>query len=267
MLSTATAIQFVRITRTGRTGPIVLVAERPNGDEVELVVKFTAGCDMQEASLAREAIGAELGADLGLPVPEAFAVELTPDFVAAIPDAAVRQRLGASCSVAFGSKLMTGQYSVWSPSMSITTSMVPTAAAIFAFDAIVQNSDRRDINPNCLVRDMEFRIFDHELAFSHGLVLGWQPPWQLGGLSHFATPGAHIFRRGLHRRDIDFEPIRAAWSGLGDGQIAGYASALPNAWQSASAAATAAVDLIAGARDQIDSCIIEMRRVLECPAS
>ncbi len=267
MLSSATAVEYVRLTTSGRTGPAVLIAERPDGSEVELVVKFTAGCDLQETNLVREAIGACLAADLALPVPEAFAVLLEPDFIEAVPDNTLRQRLRDSSPIAFGSKLMASQFSLWSPAMGIPANMIPTAAAIFAFDAITQNSDRRDINPNCKVRDVDLRIFDHELAFSHGLVLGWRPPWLPGGLRHLETPGAHIFRRGLLRRAIDFAPVRAAWSGLGDGQIAEYASALPVEWSAAHAAGAAATALISQARDNIDACIIEIGRVLECPTN
>lgn len=244
-----------------------MVAERPDGSEIELVVKFTTGCDLGEGSLVREAIGARLAADLGLPVPEAFAVELSPDFIASVPNAVFRQKMETSAPVAFGSKLMAAQFTAWSPAMSLPTSMLHTAAAIFAFDAIVQNSDRGESRPNCIVRDLEVRIFDHELAFSHGLVLGWQPPWVMGGLSHLETPGAHIFRRGLLGRSIDFAPIRAAWEGLGDAHIAEYASALPAVWQAAAAAAHEAVSLITSARDNIDGCITEIGRVLECPTN
>jgi len=55
--------------------------------------------------------------------------------------------------------------------------LVQTAAEVLVFDAIVQNPDRRADNPNCLVRGDEIRIIDHELAFSHGLVIGSVPPW------------------------------------------------------------------------------------------
>jgi hypothetical protein len=48
--------------------------------------------------------------------------------------------------------------------------MLPVAAAIFVFDAIVQNADRRVDNANCLVKGNEIRIIDHEMTFTHGLV-------------------------------------------------------------------------------------------------
>lgn len=267
MLSTATAVEFSRTTKFGRTGPLVVLAERPDGTEVELVLKHSRGCDLGVTSLAREAIAAELAADLALPVPEAFAVTLDPEFVSSVPDPNVQSLLAASSPVAFGSKLMTGQFSAWSPVNSIPTALLSTAAAIFAFDGIIQNPDRRDTNPNCLVRDTEVRIFDHELAFSHGMVLGWKAPWVLDGLSYLASPGAHVFFRGLRKREIDFETIRHAWAGLGDDKIGEYGSALPPEWSAAAGNAATAVKLISDARDRIADCIVEMRRVLECPAS
>lgn len=47
----------------------------------------------------------------------------------------------------------------------------PTAAGVLLFDAIIQNPDRRDENPNCLVQGNELRMIDHELAFAHRLIL------------------------------------------------------------------------------------------------
>lgn len=97
--------------------------------------------------------------------------------------------------------------------------MLPTAAAIFVFDAIIQNVDRRADNPNCLVKGNEIRIIDHEMAFTHRLVLGWRPPWTPGSLKDLEKPGFHIFRDQLRRRAIDLSAIRDAWSALSDAQL------------------------------------------------
>lgn len=88
------------------------------------------------------------------------------------------------------------------------------------------------------------RIIDHEVAFAHRLLLGWKPPWQLGGLQGLVDPGAHIFRDKLRRVALNFDPIRAAWTALSDGRIEGHASALPEEWATAAADAAAAIRLI-----------------------
>lgn len=157
---------------------------------------------------------------------------------------------------------MTGQYSAWTEGTPIGEEMLDVAAAIFAFDGIVQNPDRRTANPNCIVRGSNIRIFDHELCFSHGLVIGWQAPWVLGGLATLEQAGNHIFRSGLRRRGIDMAPIEAAWLRIADQRLAQYLACIPEEWSAAISAAQAAIDLAAAARDNIQGCIEEIKRVL-----
>jgi len=210
-----------------------------------------------------EGIAACLAADLGLPVSEPLLVEVTPEWISLISNSERRRKIEASSRTAFGSRLMTGQFALWNTGTKLTQAMVPAAAAILAFDGIIQNPDRRVANPNCFVRGDDIRIFDHELAFSHRLVLQWQPPWKPGGLSDLEKPGFHIFRNGLRQRDIDFNAIRDAWSGLSDAQIARYGSSLPAEWEAAQHDVEAALTLIRDARNNIDECIVEIQRVLK----
>ena len=262
MLTKVVASEFSRPATSGRTGPLILICERADGSTVEVMAKFTTGCDQGVINLSREAVAACLAADLGLPIPEAFLVEIPPDFADAVPDAGARAKIKTSSPCAFGSHFMTGQFSTWSSSSTISAIMLPMAAAIFVFDAIIQNPDRRGTNPNCLVRGNDLRIFDHELAFTHGIILGWRPPWVAGGLKTLETPGNHIFREGLRRQAIDYGPIRDAWQGLSDGKISAYEGVCPPDWADAEAAIKAAVSLIRDARDHIDGCLTEVQRVM-----
>jgi hypothetical protein len=84
--------------------------------------------------------------------------------------------------------------------------------AIFAFDAFVENPDRKPSNPNLLVKGDEFRIIDHELAlFVRGL-LPRPAPWQAGYLNHMMGPDSHVFAARLRGVALDLDAIRAAWS-------------------------------------------------------
>jgi hypothetical protein len=212
VLKRVSPIQYDRAVTRGRTGPLFITCEATDGSAVEVVAKFSGGCHQGNVNLAREVVGACLAGDLGLPVPEPFLINIPAQWAATIPDTSERAKVQRSSPVAFGSRAVTGQLSVWSPGNSISDIMLPMAAGIFVFDGIIQNPDRRSGNPNCLVRGDELRIFDHELAFSHGLVLGWTPPWVIGGLKPMETNGNHIFRAGLKGRSIDYGPIRAAWA-------------------------------------------------------
>ncbi|MGN6422455.1 MAG: HipA family kinase [Asticcacaulis sp.] len=262
LLRNAEAVELIRPTSVGRTGPLIIACELDNGDVVELVAKFSGRCEEGAIHLAREVIGASLAGYLGLPVPEPFFVNISDDWVSTIPDPTIRQNVLISSRTAFGSRLITGQYSIWSAGNIVTAAMLPMASAIFAFDAIVQNPDRRIGNPNCLVRGDQLRIFDHELAFSHRLLIGWQPPWALGSLQSFQNNGQHIFYHGLKGKNVDLQAIKAAWSALSDETIAGLADGLTGIWDNVNASVSDALTLIAGARDNIDGCITEIGRVL-----
>lgn len=262
MLKRISPIQYDRPATRGRTGPLFITCESGDGSIVEVVAKFSGGCDQGNINLAREVIGACLAGDLGLPVPEPFLIDIPAEWASTIPDANERAKVQRSSSVAFGSRAMTRQFSVWTPGNAISDITLPMAAGIFVFDGIIQNPDRRSDNPNCLVRGDELRIFDHELAFSHGLMIGWTPPWVMGGLKSMETNGNHIFRAGLKGRAIDFGPIRAAWAGLSDARIADYERALPAEWTDVANATASATKLIRDARDNIDAVLNEVKRVI-----
>ncbi|MBN8991627.1 MAG: hypothetical protein J0H42_25595 [Rhizobiales bacterium] len=262
MLSLVSPVSYLKPTTRGKTEPLMVLCERQDGSEVELVAKFSGACEEKEVNLAREVIAACLAGDLGLPVAEPMIVASSPQWISSIPDPAVRAKVAASCPVAFGSKLWTGQFSVWNSGTQITESMLQTAAAIFTFDAIIQNFDRRDENPNCLINGERMLIFDHEQAFMHGLVLFWTPPWTLGGLQNFEVPARHIFRPNLFGRAIDFPSIKTSWTNISDQRVTEYLAAVPPEWRGNQGPLDAALALIRDARDNIDGCLQEISRVL-----
>ena len=265
MLKRVTAVEFVRQATRGRTKPSQLVCETADGETVEVYAKFSAGCDQREVNLTREVVAACLAADLELPVPEPFLIEIPPDWADTVQDDECRSRIKASSTIAFGSKLVTRQFSIWNSGTIISDTMLPTAAAIFVFDAIIQNPDRRSENPNCLVRGDQLRIIDHELALALDVpIIGWKPPWILGGLNSMETPGNHIFRAGLRRCTIDFGPIQNSWKALSDDRFAEYRSGIPAEWKSESVETSVerAMTHIGNARDNIEACLQEIRRVL-----
>lgn len=261
MISRAVLSRIDRPAVSGRTGPVLAACENGDEDEVEVFVKLSAGCDQQATNLAREAIAACLAADLGLPVPKPWLVEIPPEITTVVNDAQVADKLQRSSPIAYGSTRSAG-FSVWSPGQRLTKAMHPVATGILLFDAMIQNPDRRADNPNCLVRGDDLRIIDHELAFAHGLLIGWQPPWAVGGLTNLETPGRHIFVQELKGEQLDFGPIRARWNGLSDARLQEYERSIPPEWEAARADIDAALKLIADARDNIDACIGELGRIL-----
>ncbi|WFU37557.1 hypothetical protein QA640_24090 [Bradyrhizobium sp. CB82] len=263
MLERVTAVEYVRPMSSGRTAPLLLACERGNGSTIYVVAKFSASCDEKEVSLAREVIAACLAADLRLPVPEPVLIEIPSSWSDVISDGAHRARVRNSNQIAFGSVLVTGGFAAWTPDTHVQEASVDTALGIFAFDAIIQNVDRRSENPNCLVRGEHIRIIDHELAFAARLILGWNPPWRVGGLSWLEQAGKHIFRKDLRRRGVDLRPVGLVWSAISDLRLADYRDAIPAEWRPmVDADVDTALTLIRDARDNIAGCLDEIKRVL-----
>jgi hypothetical protein len=263
MLRTVDAIEFNGAISTGRTSPCRVTCEADDGSLIEAAVKFSAGCDRREVNLALEVIAACLAGDLDLPIPEPLLVRWSREWADCIPDQTRRTLIQASAPVAFGSTLVLPGFRAWHRGARITDAMLPVAAAIFAFDALISNPDRREGNPNCLVKGNAIRIFDHEMALQHKLILNWIPPWRLGGLRELERPGAHIFLTGLKGRErLNLDQVQARWSALPDRRLREYETALPIDWSAASGAVGDATTLVAQARDNIDGCLSEVRRVL-----
>ncbi len=261
VIDRATLARVDRTTTSGRTRPVVAQCSSVDGD-VEIVLKPSKGCELGEASLAREAVAALLASDLGQPAPQPWLVDMPEEAIAAVQDPQIADRLRCSSKVAFGSTFQTG-FGIWQPDQQITESMMPLAAEILLFDAIIQNPDRRVGNPNCLLMNDELRIIDHEMAFSHHQVILWKPPWIPEGLKHIGNPGFHVFVGHLKGVRIDFSQAKDRWESLTDSRLQEYKEAVPDEWSAAGSDVDAAVALIAEARDNIDSCIGELRGILK----
>jgi hypothetical protein len=263
MIERLAAIQFDKQAGSGRTTPGFIVAEGTSGDEIELIAKLSARCDRGATSLAMELLCACLAGDLGLPIPQPYLVDLSPEWIESIADPVWAEAAQHSIPVAFGSRRAPAGFGQWITGTSMTEPLTSRAAAVLLFDSITDNPDRRRTNPNCLQRGDEIRIIDHELCFGP-LLIGWQPPWHIGALHHMTTPGIHIFRDALRGRDIEWATITQSWKDLSDETISDYEAALPMEWAIALPFVQSAVEKIRNARDHIDECAIEVQRVLKC---
>lgn len=231
MLETITATRFHRRMTSGRTGPVLLECEDDAEDTLEVVAKFK-GPHLPCGGLIREALCAMLAADLRLPVPACYCVELPADFLAALAvmHSAEADALSASIPLGFGSAKLPPGFSAWMPERDIPKAMLPAAGEIYAFDLLVQNPDRAPRNPNLQSKGERFAIFDHELALVTEGVLFWQPPWEVGALAGAGTAAGHVLWSGLHRRAPDLSRLLSAWEAIDDARIAAYGAAIPPEW-------------------------------------
>ena len=206
-----------------------------------------------------------LAKDLGLPVPECFVVRTDTDFIASIASSApeVAATLRASVPLGFGSAKLPPGFSAWMPERRIPKAMRASAAEIFAFDLLVQNSDRRPENPNLQSRGDQFAIFDHELALMIDGVLFWRPPWEPGSLEAAAGPDKHLLRRELQGTEPDLTRLVGAWEAINDQRLAEYRAALSPEWAVPPESADAAIAFLRDLRDHVQPAVHEVLRVLK----
>jgi hypothetical protein len=255
------AVRYDRKMNTGKTKPCLMACIKEDSTEVEAVVKFSSGCERGVGGLVTEAVAAMFAADLELPVPEPFLVEVDPQLIELITDAEVRLAASQSSAAAFGSKLLPPSHSVWIHTRQIPTELQQQALEIFAFDSLLSNGDRRPGNPNCLSNGKGFAIFDHELCFVPPL---WGPrPWEPNGLEFMkAAQAMHLFQQQLHGVALNLDRFAGAVEAVTPERIAEYLSALPPDWADDGGAADAAREQLLNLRSNIEAAITEVIRVL-----
>ena len=222
----------------GKTVPSLVTCIQPDGGEVELVIKFSGGCEAGIGSLLREAVAAMMAADLDLPVPEPFLVKVEVDFVATIPESDDRYReakrnAASSCGWNFGSKRLPSGFSTIFKGRTISQVLLPMAAEILAFDTFIANPDRTVKNPNCQTNGRDFAIFDHELGFRTEGVLFWKAPWEKDGIKFpKGQPDhlRHVFLDEVRGSAPDFRRLGGAFDVLTDARLDEYRSVLPPEW-------------------------------------
>ncbi len=264
MLARVTATEAMRQSETSLTKPVLMRCETSKGTSLEIHCKFSAGCHDGQKSLAREVVAACLAADLGLPVPDPYLVEVPTELASTVVDPDIAGLLQASSPVAFGSTDVGNQFHTWTSGNKVSDAMMPVALGTFVFDAVIDNRDRRIPNPNCLVAGDRVHLIDHELGFPPiaERAADWKPPWEPDSLRRLRN-GDHIFYRHLRKRPLDFSPLEAAWSKVTDRRLMEYREAIPSEWATALPAVAEALDQIRSVRDNFSGVIAEIRRVLQ----
>lgn len=225
------AVQFIRFMTSGRTGPVLLGCEDDSGTAAgEYVVKLKAGIERGERGLLAELVAARLAQHFQIAMPEPAIIQLEPDAAEVFAQAAPRypERFRESVGPNFGTKVVTG-FGIWPVDNPVPDVMLDQAASVFAFDALIDNPDRRFNNPNLFVKGDRLLVFDHELAFSFLLAIGLPTqPWTLEGQSYLQQ---HALYRGIRGRRPNWAQFSARLKDLADGMIAGIDSDVPPQWR------------------------------------
>lgn len=266
MLPLVTATRLGREVGNGRTRPVVLFCDQEStAEEIEVYVKLRGSRELTPAGLMCEGIAALLGRDLGLPIPEPFAVEITDQFIHAIEGTPQAPLFENSVGLSFGSRATYPQFAPWSAERVMPIPMRAVAADVFAFDAMIQNPDRRHDNPNCKVRDDELLIYDHDLAFCFlNGVLFWKPPWEQGGLDFLCgqLPTRHAFFDALRGMPHAFDRLVDAWNRIDSVRLNEYVAALPAEWIPVGDAPQRILGYLADLKSHLPETIMEIRKAL-----
>ena len=240
------ATTVLRAMSTGRTRPCLVLGTTADGEDYEVVIKWLAGIETKETGLICELMAALLARDLDLPVPKPFIVEVPSNFIVGEGKPELSTIVKKSAGLNFGCHKLPPGVGTWPKDKPIPVLLRPLAAEIFAFDALIQNPDRRRDNPNLLWSDDELFLCDHEQAFSFLLgVIGWQPPWTGLGTEFLRH---HVFFQQLAGLQHDWSRLTGALDALTDARLDEYIEAVPNEWRSNSKAAQEIADYLRRAR-------------------
>jgi len=102
------------------------------------------------------------------------------------------------------------------------------AADVYAFDALIQNPDRRYDNPNLFIASDEIYVYDHETSFSFlQAIFPSQQRWNLHSEIYLRN---HIFYAGLKGKSIELQRFGQRLSDLSDSVLDGLRDEIPEEW-------------------------------------
>ncbi len=102
------------------------------------------------------------------------------------------------------------------------------AANVFAFDALIQNPDRRTDNPNLFTQGDDVYVYDHETSFSFLLAVGSSSePWNLEREDYLAR---HVFYTRLRSKQISLDHFRQRLEELTETFFLNIREETPAAW-------------------------------------
>ncbi len=166
MIPILQAVQFHRLMGSGRTTPALCGCEDADGKSAgEFVVKLRGGLE-RSIGLTAELVANQLATYFGIPVPTPALVSIDAELadLVALNFPEKSKRIRDSIGLNFGSRQLS-DVTTWPVDKAIPEAMLATAVSIFAFDALIENPDRKfSPNPNLFSRGDVIFVFDHEFG-------------------------------------------------------------------------------------------------------
>lgn len=202
--------------------------------EADYIVKLRPNIFRQTHGILYEFFASRLASHFALRTPAVASVLISRKFIDALrflqsSDPLRYATIKDSEGFNFGSEWLGSGMSTWPIDASIPPGLIEQAAAIFAFDCMIDNDNRSAVNPNLLASADSFVIFDHELAFQF---LG-RPATKRG---NFGWRDAiderkdHPFFRGLKGVPVELSAFKFRLNGLTEHALAGICGSMPKAF-------------------------------------
>jgi hypothetical protein len=215
---------------SGRTNPILCGCSDAAGNAAgEFIVKLLGQPKAGSCGALLEFAASRLAQRFGILIPEAAVIELTQGFARLVADVQpqLAAALQASVGPNFGSRVIKPM-SIWLVGRMIPDAMLADATKIFAFDALIQNPDRRAENPNLFTQGDNIYVYDHETSFSFLFALSASlQPWNLEGQDYLQQ---HVFYSRLKSRELDFAEFRERLRTLTGTVLTRIKNEVPREW-------------------------------------
>ena len=228
MIEQVVATRFEKVMSSGRTNPCLLTCETESGDEVEVVMKLRSHPQVFPGAFCSEAFCCLLADDLDLPVQKPYRVMIDQAFAKTIPDPSLRDRFEKSAGENFGCAKWGQGFTIWPKNKKPTKETKSLVMEIFAFDAVIQNPDRKYSTPNLSFKGNDFIVFDHEAAFSNFRSFLPADPWSPSGVDFLKT---HIFYQALKGGDLRLERFQGGLVAVNEKRMDAYQKAIPSKWE------------------------------------
>jgi hypothetical protein len=228
-------------------------------EEVEYVVKFRSTVRGGRNGLCFEFFAAQVAILLGIPMPRPALIELDNELYEATRELAVRERIHRSIGLNFGTEYKTPGYTTWPVDDLVPPQLRQVASEIFAFDALIDNADRRRDKPNMLYNGDEILVIDHETAFAFTRLIGTsQDAWTVERINFLYN---HPFYSDLRGQPLELERFASAVQRMTDEEIKSISAAVPSDFSSDYVGKIGRH--LAAARDRVEEMIDALGRILQ----
>lgn len=172
-------------------------------------------------------MASQLAGFLDVPVPEYAIIEVNDTIVDGITDTSVISLVRKSLGKNFGSRYLSGGFVTWPKGKSIPMQFREVGIEILAFDALIQNPDRRPDKPNILENGAEIYIIDHELGFSFLNAILKPEPWEISKLTFMRE---HLFYKYFKGKNFNLDRFVGAIDSLSEDSVKKMCKNIPDEW-------------------------------------